>query len=265
MIGVSVDISDRKALEQQLQHQAFHDALTQLPNRQLFTNRVNHTLARARRHASPLAVLFLDLDNFKVVNDSLGHDTGDQLLIAVAERLRDCLREEDTAARLGGDEFAILLEDLATPDAASEVAERIMAALRAPFSLGTFEVFAAASIGIAINDGTAESADALLRDADVAMYRAKRGGKGRFALYEPGMGATAVQRLELENELRYAIERDELTLHYQPVYDISSDPNGSLTGLEALVRWQHPTRGLIPPDDFIPIAEETGMIVSLGQ
>jgi diguanylate cyclase (GGDEF)-like protein len=244
---------------------AFHDALTGLPNRQLFSDRVNHSLARSRRHGSVLAVLFLDLDNFKVVNDSLGHDIGDQMLVAVAGRLLRCLREEDTAARLGGDEFAILLEDITDMDDASDVAARILTALSDPFVLNGQEVFAAASIGIAISDNTYRSVDELLRDADVAMYGAKRAGRARFAHYEPSMGENALQRLELEIDLRYAIERDELVLHYQPVLNISIDPEGELTGFEALMRWEHPTRGLVAPGDFIPIAEETGLIVELGR
>jgi len=261
MIGVSVDISERKQLEQRLLHQAFHDALTGLPNRNLFLDRTRHALSLSRRNDQAVAVLFLDLDNFKIVNDSLGHDVGDQLLVTVAERILGCLREGDTAARLGGDEFAVLLENLDTAGAAAVVAQRLLEALRSPLNLGGHEMFVTPSIGIAIGTASAELAENLLRDADVAMYTAKRNGRARFEIFEPAMGSTALERLELEQDLRRAIERDELALHYQPVVDLSE---GSLAGFEALLRWDHPTRGRIAPDVFIPVAEETGLVVPIG-
>jgi diguanylate cyclase (GGDEF)-like protein len=204
--------------------------------------------------------MFLDLDNFKTVNDSLGHTAGDELLVAVTSRLALCIREGDTAARLGGDEFALLLEDTTAEDAAL-VAERVIAAFAAPFSLGGTEVFASASIGIALDEPGIRS-DQLLRNADLAMYTAKGSGKNRFELYAPEMHSTVVDRLELENELRRALERDELRVHYQPVVGLSS---GVVHSLEALVRWQHPERGLLGPDVFITVAEECGLIEPLGR
>ncbi len=261
MIGVSVDISDRKQLEQRLLHQAFHDALTGLPNRNLFLDRTRHALSLSRRNDQAVAVLFLDLDNFKIVNDSLGHDVGDQLLVTVAERILGCLRDGDTAARLGGDEFAVLLENLATTNDAVVVARRLLEALRSPLHLGGHEMFVTPSIGIAIGAAAGEHAENLLRDADVAMYTAKRNGRARFEVFEPAMGSLALERLELEHDLRRAVERDELSLHYQPVVSLS---DGSLAGFEALLRWDHALRGRISPDVFIPVAEETGLIVPVG-
>jgi diguanylate cyclase (GGDEF)-like protein len=239
---------------------AFNDSLTGLPNRALLLDRLEVALGRAEREDQPVSVLFLDLDGFKVVNDSLGHVAGDRLLIDVARRLNGCLRRGDTAARLGGDEFAILLGDLGDPDRAPLVAERVIAALGEPFTVMGREVFVSASIGVAYGRSDAES---LLRNADVAMYRAKRSGEGgAYAIFEPSMHAAVVERLEVEADLRRAIERDELVLHYQPLVELSS---GRVAGLEALLRWQHPRRGLVMPFEFIPLAEETRLIGELGR
>jgi diguanylate cyclase (GGDEF)-like protein len=239
---------------------AFNDSLTGLPNRALLLDRLGVALARAEREDQPVSVLFLDLDGFKVVNDSLGHVAGDRLLIDVARRLSDCLRRGDTAARIGGDEFAILLGDIGHPERAPRVAERVIAALREPFTVLGREVFVSASIGIAY--GQADAQD-LLRNADVAMYRAKRSGEdGSYATFEPSMHAAVVERLEIEADLRRAIERDELVVHYQPIVDLAG---GRVVGLEALLRWAHPRRGLVMPFEFIPLAEETRVIVELGR
>ena len=255
------DITLRKQLELQLQHQAFHDSLTGLANRALFRDRVAHALARQARSQGAVSVLFSDLDDFKTVNDSLGHDAGDQLLVAVAERLRAVMRPEDTTARFGGDEFAILLEDT-TEEGTRRAAERILEALRSPFEFQGRQVVMHASIGASITaDGSTEPDD-LLRQADLAMYTAKTSGKGRFAFYEPQMHAAAVTRMELKADLEQAIADNEFELHYQPIVDLRS---GHVSGLEALVRWRHAERGLVLPVEFIPIAEETGLIVPLGR
>jgi diguanylate cyclase (GGDEF)-like protein/PAS domain S-box-containing protein len=254
------DVSERKRLERQLTHQAFHDPLTGLANRALFRDRVSHALALARRHGHEIAVLFLDLDDFKKVNDSLGHENGDRLLIAAAERFRSCARATDTVARLGGDEFAILVEDSPGPDGHAAMLERLASAMAQPFALGGTEMQVNASIGVAVTTG-AESADDLLRNADVAMYSAKRRGKGRFETYQPHMYTDIKERLEMETALRGAIDGDRLVLHYQPIVCLKS---GAVRGAEALVRWDHPQQGLLLPEHFVPLAEETGLIVSVG-
>jgi diguanylate cyclase (GGDEF)-like protein len=239
--------------------QAYSDSLTGLPNRALLLDRMETTRARAEREQQPMTVLFLDLDGFKPVNDSLGHLAGDRLLVEVSRRVRRCLRRGDTAARLGGDEFAVLLADLGDIRRAERVARRILLALREPFTLLGKEVFVSASVGIAAG---LEDPEDLLRNADVAMYRAKREGKNGFRIFEPDMHAAVLERLELEADLRKAIEREELVLHFQPVVDLS---DGAVVGVEALVRWQHPRRGLLMPVDFIPLAEETGLVVDVGR
>ena len=254
------DVTDREALQQELSHQAFHDALTGLANRQLFGDRLEHALRRRDGGSRPLVVLFLDLDDFKNVNDSLGHGIGDQLLVAVAERIGAAVREGDTAARLGGDEFAILMED-ADIESATLVAERLLEALAVPVSVGEHLHSVRASIGMAEAFPGAMSGEETLRNADVAMYWAKDRGKGTVAVYEAGLHAEALERLALRGELRQAIRDEQLVLHYQPTVDLSTQ---QITGFEALVRWLHPTRGMVPPLEFIPVAEQSGLILPLG-
>ncbi|HEY7631342.1 MAG TPA: EAL domain-containing protein [Thermoleophilaceae bacterium] len=239
--------------------QALTDPLTGLANRNLFLDRLEHALARSARNAAAVTVIFIDLDRFKLVNDTLGHAAGDALLVEVAARIRGCLRRAETAARFGGDEFAILLEDAADELAAAHVAERIAAALREPFDIADRELFTSASIGIAL--GTSEEPEELLRNADVAMYRAKTLGKNRCEIFEPEMHSDVMDRLKLESELRNALETNQLEVHFQPAFHLVT---GEPTGLEALVRWRHPERGLLPPAVFIPLAEETGLILQLG-
>ncbi|HZH32385.1 MAG TPA: PAS domain S-box protein [Pyrinomonadaceae bacterium] len=262
--GIARDIAERKHTEAKLLHNAYHDALTGLPNRTLFTDHLQMAVERARRHAEfVFAVLFLDLDRFKNVNDSLGHTVGDHLLVALSRRLQHCLRPSDVVARLGGDEFAILLNDIgAQPGEAVSLAERVQRELMQPFNLGGHEVFTTASIGIALSTTGYETPEAVLRDADTVMYRAKAQGKARHEVFDQNMHARVVALLRLENDLRRAVERDEFRLQYQPIVSLAT---GRVSGFEALVRWQHPELGLIPPCDFIPVAEETGVIVELGQ
>jgi diguanylate cyclase (GGDEF)-like protein/PAS domain S-box-containing protein len=254
------DVSERKQLEDQLVHQAFHDGLTGLANRTLFTERVEHALASIG--PTDVAVLFVDLDDFKHVNDSLGHASGDQLLVATAKRLKSCLRPGDTAARFGGDEFAVLLERVTSRDAAAAVAARVIETLHQPFGLQGRTIPIKASVGVAIGRRGVDDANGLLRNADVAMYAAKAGGKDRYELFRPEMHADMVLRLELEAELRHAADRGELVLHYQPIVELAS---GRITRVEALVRWAHPTRGLLGPLAFVPLAEEQGMIGPIGR
>ena len=255
------DVTERKALEDELAHQAFHDPLTSLANRALFRNRVEHALARSARDKGPVAVMFLDLDNFKTINDSLGHAAGDLVLFEVARRLRECLRPGDTAARLGGDEFGILLEPETVHDMRA-VAERILASLVPAFSVQQKEVVIRASIGIAVSGGPDESAEEILRNADVAMYAAKAHGKSRYEVFEPRMHASAVERLELEADLQRALEEGDLFLEFQPIVALS---DGRIVGAEALARWRHQRRGMVSPAEFIPVAEDSGLIVPLGR
>jgi diguanylate cyclase (GGDEF)-like protein len=255
---------ERKASETQLEFQAHHDPLTGLPNRALFLEFLTLALARARRKRNATAVLFLDLDEFKNYNDSLGHEHGDALLVAVGHRLRGVLRPGDTLARFGGDEFTVLCEDLGGPDAkqhAIEVAERLLEALRLPFRPDGEERFLSASVGIALAGGSRELPEDLLRDADAAMYRAKARGKARWELFDERMRARARERLETESALHRALERHEFRLFYQPIVSIAE---ARYIGVEALIRWQHPERGLVAPQDFVSLAEETGLIVPLG-
>jgi diguanylate cyclase (GGDEF)-like protein/PAS domain S-box-containing protein len=257
------DVSERKAFEEQLEHQAFHDPVTQLPNRALLNERVRHALARTRREDSALAVIFLDLDDFKTINDGLGHAAGDRVLLEVAKRLATSIRVSDTAARFGGDEFAILLEDPTGPQEAAEIAERIVEELKKPLQIEGKEIVVQASLGISIVDQpSALDADELIRNADAAMYIAKRDGKGSYRLFEPTMHSDVLARLELRADLQRALVNDEFELYYQPVIRLH---DATISGMEALVRWRHPERGLIAPDEFIPFAEEAGLIVPLGR
>ncbi|WP_392530873.1 EAL domain-containing protein [Nostoc sp. C117] len=257
------EITERKRIELQLLHLAFHDALTGLPNRAAFINRLRHAIDYSKRHSDYLfAVLFLDLDRFKAINDSLGHLKGDQFLLAVASKLEVCVRSIDTAARLGGDEFTILIEGIQDVSDAIKVAERIQSELTLPFDLDGQEIFTTASIGIALSSTVAyEHPEDMLRDADTAMYRAKILGRARYELFNSDMYADALAKLQLEMDLRRAIERHEFRIYYQPIVSLTS---GSILGFEALLRWQHPDRGLLNPVDFISLAEETGLIFAIG-
>jgi diguanylate cyclase (GGDEF)-like protein/PAS domain S-box-containing protein len=256
------DISERKVLEERLEHRAFHDSLTDLPNRQLFMDRLGQALRRTMRRHKRVAVLFMDIDKFKGVNDSLGHEVGDLLLTVVAQRLGHCLRPEDTLARFGGDEFVVLIEAVDDPEQAVEVAKRITEEFRKPFNIEGRDLYVAASIGISLGNARTHDSDGLLRDADTAMYRAKDETEG-YTLFDPSMHALVFRRLELENDLRRAIEQEEFVLRYQPI--VRLDDVGGVGRLEALVRWDHPERGLLDPDEFIPIAEESGLVVPMGE
>lgn len=256
------DITERKQIEEQLRQNAFHDALTGLPNRPLFMDRLEQAVEHAKRHEDYLfAVLFLDLDRFKVINDSLGHLVGDQLLIGIAGRLKACLRPTDTVARLGGDEFTILLEDIEDVSDAIRVADRVEEELKLPFNLGGQEVFTSASIGIALSATSYDNPENLLRDADIAMYQAKSQGSARYQIFNPDMHNRAVALLQLETDLRNALERQEFRLRYQPIVSLST---GRIIGFEALLRWQHPQYGIQNPAEFIAAAEEAGLIASIG-
>ncbi len=261
--GTVEDITETRQSKERLLHDALHDRLTGLSNRALFMDRLEQKFARLKRRPDSLfAVLFLDFDRFKNINDSLGHLAGDQLLKAISGRLQECLRPGDTVSRFGGDEFAILLENVTELSDATVVAERVQKAMTHPFQLGSQQVFSSASIGIALGHSDYERAEDLLRDADMAMYRAKARGKARHEVFDAEMHTRAVALLQLETDLRWAIERDEFRLHYQPIVKLDS---GAVVGFEALIRWQHPQRGLVAPAEFIPIAEETGWIVPIGK
>jgi diguanylate cyclase (GGDEF)-like protein len=259
--NVLANAIERRRAEEKTQHEALHDPLTGLPNRTLFLDRLQHALAQARRHESAVAVLFLDLDQFKMVNDSLGHAAGDELLAAVAPRLEEALRPGDTVARFGGDEFAILAEDISTERGATRVAERIAEVLTKPFVLRQREHFVSASTGISIATGN-ETPEALIRDADAALYRAKERGRGGYEIFDEVMRSRVIEHMQTENDLRRALQRDELELHYQPIIDLH---DSSVVALEALLRWRHPDRGLLGPAAFIPVAEESRLIVPIGR
>lgn len=260
--GIYRDITRQKTIERQLLRNAFYDSLTELPNRALLLQRIELSADRARRQPLLFAVLFVNMDRFKVVNDSLGHQAGDELIVAFAQRVRACLRPQDMLARLGGDEFALLIDELRAPSEAVVVAQRVLDALDEPFVIAGREIFASASVGISLNGPEPERAEQLLRNADMAMYRAKvSGGTARYEVFGRGLHAEAVARLRLETDLRRALERGELRLCYQPVVALRT---GRLAGFEALLRWEHPDSGSILPETFIPVAEETGLIVPIG-
>jgi diguanylate cyclase (GGDEF)-like protein/PAS domain S-box-containing protein len=261
MIGTVHDITERRALEEQLEHQAFHDSLTDLPNRHLLMDRLGKALRRTRRRGHQAAILFMDLDDFKAINDSLGHELGDLLLVVVAQRLRRRLRLEEMLARFGGDEFVVLIEDVASPQDAAWVAERMVESLKEPFVVAGREMFLRASIGVALGSSRQKSPEDLLRDADTAMYEAKEQGLD-YRVFDPAMYQRAVRRLELENDIRRAVKAEEFVLHYQPIVDLQS---GEVREVEALVRWNHPERGLLDPDEFVPMAEESGLIIPMGE
>lgn len=256
-------IADREAREQRLRHDSVHDALTGLPNRALFMKRLADATHRARRGEDRLfAVLFLDVDGFKLVNDSMGHHVGDEMLVKIARRLEQCVRGGDIVARLGGDEFAILLERITDVRDAAMIAERVQEALREPLAIGGYEHATSASIGVALSSGANEQPEYVLRSADIAMYRAKNSGRGHYEMFDRAMHAEALTRLQIETDLRHAVDRQEFFLHYQPIVSLRS---GRITGVEALVRWQHFERGVVSPATFVPVAEDTGLVVPLGR
>lgn len=261
--GIYTDISERKAVERKLYHEAFHDALTSLPNRTLLTERLERDIRRAKRRTDyQFALLFIDLDRFKWINDNLGHAAGDELLCEVARRLESCLRPGDTTARLGGDEFVIILEDIKEVADATRIAERILESLALPFRLAGQEVATSGSIGIAFSATGYDRAEDLLRDADIAMYRAKSGGKGRYEIFDTEMQKSALERRDLERDLARAVQQHELNLLYQPIVSLAT---GKMVGFEALLRWRHPSRGLLMPAELIPLCEETGLILAVGR
>ncbi|CAN1211212.1 EAL domain-containing protein [Tumidithrix helvetica PCC 7403] len=260
--GIVRDITEQKLAQQQLIYDALHDALTGLPNRNLFMDRVEQTLKHSKRHSGYLfAILFIDLDRFKMINDSLGHATGDRFLQAIAKLLESCLRPSDTVARFGGDEFTILIDDIQDPSEAIVIAERILNKFLTPVDLGDQTIFTSASIGIVISTKDYSSGADLVRDADIAMYCAKSLGRGRYILFDSEMYEQNLKLMQIDSDLRYAIERQEFELHYQPFVALETN---KLVGFEALIRWRHPERGLVSPAEFIPVAEDSGLIVAIG-
>jgi diguanylate cyclase (GGDEF)-like protein/PAS domain S-box-containing protein len=262
VMGISRDITDRKRAEEKIEHMAYHDQLTGLPNRSLLMDRINQVLERGHRQSNFAAILFLDLDRFKYINDFLGHAAGDELLKDTAERLKKSVRKSDTLARHGGDEFTILIQDLRKVEYITNVIENVFAVFEAPFNLKGRKFFLTVSMGVSIYPNDGEDAGALLKNADIAMYRAKEGGRNTYRLFTNAMHENAIARLNLEHKLRKAIEKGEFLLHYQPQVDIAT---GEIIGVEALLRWQDPKEGLILPGKFIPFAEDTGLIVPIGE
>lgn len=261
-VSTGHDITERMQTQERLQFLAHHDVLTGLPNRSLFLDRLKQSLSQARWHKRLVAVLFFDADRFKNINDTLGHDVGDQLLQAIAQRLVGSLRERDTVARFGGDEFVMVLNDIASSSDVGQLAKKILAAMQPPFVVNNVTLHVTASIGISLFPADGEEAGGLLSKADVAMYRAKDLGRNHYQFYSTEMGARALERLSMENSLRLALERDQFVLHYQPQVDVS---DGRIIGVEALLRWQHPDTGLVSPLEFIPLLEETGLIIPVGE
>ncbi len=263
LISLQEEVNERKAIQKQLEHNSNHDALTRIPNRSYLTNLLSRVIKRPERHKNYMfAVLFLDIDRFKVINDSLGHMKGDDLLITVAKRLETCIRPVDRLARFGGDEFVIFMDDIKDVTDSIVVCERIQKELSAPFDLGEREIFITASIGIALSATGYHQANDILRDADSAMYRAKALGRDRYELFDTKLHRTAMKLLELESDLWRAMEQREFIIHYQPIVSVS---DSKITGAEALLRWNHPEQGIIPPFEFIPLAEETGLISAIGE
>ncbi len=260
--GTIIDITERKRAEEQVKHLAFHDSLTGLPNRLLFSDRLRVAMVHANRYREKLAVLFLDVDRFKVINDSLGHSIGDELLRRIAERVSGCIRQEDTIARLGGDEFTVLLPGIAREDDAATIANKILEAVRLPFFIEHRELFITTSVGVTLYPADGADPETLVRNADTAMYRAKEQGRDNYQLYAPAMNSRALERLSLESRLRQALQNRELVVHYQPLIDLAT---GRVRGAEALLRWQHPELGVVMPGDFISLAEVSGLIVPIGQ
>ncbi|HQU85461.1 MAG TPA: EAL domain-containing protein [Pyrinomonadaceae bacterium] len=261
--GSLTDVNERKRAEEKLEHDAVHDALTGLPNRKCLMTRLARSLDR-KKHGQNynFATLFIDLDRFKTINDSMGHQAGDELLLSITEKLQKVVRPSDMVARLGGDEFVVLLETVSNQQLVEQIADRIQAELQQPITINGQEIYSSASIGIVLGTNDYDTPDDLVRDADMAMYRAKTKGKARYEIFDPQVHAGAVSQLQLEIDLRRAIERREFVLHYQPIISLDSE---TMIGFESLIRWQHPERGMVPPNDFIPVAEETGLILYIGQ